>query len=524
MSEVMIPTWIVPEEEVQELLDEGSSVFRAAFAPGLAQRQSYGGLRLKLSRGHTVRLDEKAHLLAALRASRGSYNAVRTKVHFALRGSFPAVEVLSNTTFANGTTGWTAGSDYALTSADRMLRGTRSAVISSSVVANPSAAVACTQYAPYAARWMVLPGRGSYSAGMSVDIGATSSGFEYLVGSTFTNFGLRTEVVVPYSSTISTRLTDLSYAGQFPGDYVTVPYVSLARCALVDGGANAFLQSDSLGTTWTQTAVSITSDTTTAPNGTSNADAIVENSANTSHFLSQTATKAAVAQDWTAFGLFKRGSGTRDIRLSVGHNGANGAVCTFDLGAGTAGAVTNAGTVTNGRAFIRALGDGWYYCSVVARLTTSTSAYVEALLVNGGSTSYLGNGTSSVYAIRVGGAQSSVPTRGTQTTGSASASGTSQTGSAFHLKGLPASTNGLLLPDDIFEINGEIKTCTSALNSDAAGLGYLQFEPPLVRAAVDNDAVIVLNPIGKFLVSGIKINNEFGTQARVAYDLEHIYE
>ena len=55
MSEVLLPPWIIPEEETHELLDEGSSVFPAAFAPGIAQRQSFGELRLKMSRRHTVR-------------------------------------------------------------------------------------------------------------------------------------------------------------------------------------------------------------------------------------------------------------------------------------------------------------------------------------------------------------------------------------------------------------------------------------------------------------------------------------
>jgi hypothetical protein len=103
-------------------------------------------------------------------------------------------------------------------------------------------------------------------------------------------------------------------------------------------------------------------------------------------------------------------------------------------------------------------------------------------------------------------------------------SGTSQTGNALHLKGLPASTDGLLLPGDYFEINGEIKQATAALNSDAASLGYLQFEPALVRSPADNDPINVTDPMGKFLVSNIKVDNRFGQHAVVTYDLEHIYE
>jgi hypothetical protein len=92
-----------------------------------------------------------------------------------------------------------------------------------------------------------------------------------------------------------------------------------------------------------------------------------------------------------------------------------------------------------------------------------------------------------------------------QTTTTAT-SGTAQTGNGLHIKGLPASTNGLLLPNDEFEIitalGSELKITQAALNSDAAGLGYLQFGPPIRGVLADNAPVIVHEPMGYFMFAG----------------------
>ncbi len=43
---------------------------------------------------------------------------------------------------------------------------------------------------------------------------------------------------------------------------------------------------------------------------------------------------------------------------------------------------------------------------------------------------------------------------------------------------------------------------TARLNSDAAGLGYLQFEPPIRTSPADNAPVIIHAPMGRFLFTG----------------------
>lgn len=522
MSEILIPPWIIPEEEPQEPLDEGSSVFSSAFAPGLAQRQSYGGLRLKLSRRHTVRLDEKAQLLSVLRSTRGRYNAVRSKVYFALRGSFPATELLTNNTFASGTTGWSVGSQGSIAVMDRILRSTRIAVINTQNLLSQTPAV--TQYAPHVLR--VFSSGGKYSVSLRVAIYNSALTQLLAASANSTNFGVFTTAAVPYETSITLQFEDVAFDGLLSNDYVDVPYISLSRCPIVDNGPNLLLQSDEFDATWSAFHASVDDQARSAPDGSTTADDLIENSDTNGHGVFQAVTVTSAAVDYAFTCAIKAGDRTWALLQMEESTGSQAARAWINLSTGALGTVTTTGANwANLRAFVRPLGNGWYALTLVARKTsvaTTVTGYVFSS--TGDSVSiYTGNGTSFITVWRATLAQSSLPTRLVLTT-SAATSGTSQTGTTLHIKGLPASTNGLLLPEDVFEINGELKTCTAALNSDAAGLGYLQFEPALFRSPADNDPVIILDPMGKFLMSNLKIENEFGTQAKVSYDLEHIYE
>lgn len=521
MTEVLLPPWIVPEVETHEWLDEGSSVFRAAFAPGLAQRQSYGGLRLKLSRRHTVRGEEKAQLLSVLKQTRGAYNVLRTKLHFALRGSGLGTELLTNNTFANGTTGWSVANGT-LTVADRVGRVT--AVQFGEVDLFQS--VALTQYAPHVLRSMILDG--AQSAGLTIGPSIQSGGIS---NSDYqTTRGLRTAVLVAASASAANQFTLVINAlGAFTaGAYAEIPWTSLSRCALVDNGLNSLLQSDEFDTTWTPSAASVDDQTvgTNAPDGTGTADSIIEDtSVGSTHFVGQSVAISSGGGDYAFSVALKAGARTWARLVLFEDTSATFIAAYFNLSTGIVGTTFAGANWLNLRTFSTSVGNGWYVVTIVGRKTNAaTSLTANIRMATADNTqSYTGDGTSNIYAWRATLVQSSVPTRLVQTTTTAS-TGTSQTGSALHVKGLPASTNGLLLPGDWIEIGGELKQCTATLNSDAAGLGYLQFEPQLVRSPANDDPVIVTDPMGKFLVSNIKIENEFGTQARVSYDLEHIYE
>jgi hypothetical protein len=520
MSETFIPPWIIPEKETHEWIDE-SVVFRSAFASGRAQRQSYGGLRLKLSRSHTVRGEEKSQLLSVLKSTRGQYNALRTKVHFALRGSGLGSEVLSNNTFASGTTGWSTTSGISAQVAERIYRGTRIAPpTSTQAVIYKSASV--TQYAPYMMRAFVLQGQGSPNVYLD-NVGVAQLGLSTQA------YGMRNFWFVATSASINPGVSIGAVAGGVAGDYIEIPYVSLARCGFVDAGVNSLLRSDEFdNATWLKTALSVSAGATTGPTGSSDGDAIVEDGSSGDRYIFQSLTVSALTAEYAL--AFTVKAGTRSW-CSIQMDDSTGALAKawFNLSTGVVGTTTTTAGFSNLRTFVRDLGNGWYDCYILATkssVQTTLSCVLRPANADN-STTYTGvNGSTAIYARRaslIGSFDGLVPMRLVQTT-SAAVAGTVASGSGIYVRGLPASTSGILLPGDWFEISGELKQCTSALNSDSAGLGFLQFEPPLVNNQSDGNAVVITDPFGKFLVSNIKIDNEFGTQARVSYDLEHIYE
>jgi len=124
----------------------------------------------------------------------------------------------------------------------------------------------------------------------------------------------------------------------------------------------------------------------------------------------------------------------------------------------------------------------------------------RAFLVSSTSVLYTGNGAGNIGAWRLGAAASQYPIRLTQTT-TAAVTGTLQTGVTLNLKALPPSTNSLLLPGDWVECSGQLNMVTAPLNSDAAGLGFLQLQRPFTTAPADNAPVIINRPMGRFLLA-----------------------
>jgi hypothetical protein len=475
-------------------------------------------MRLKLSRRHHVRLEEKSQLLSLLYATDGSFATVRTKVHFALRGNFPATEALANNTFELGTSGWT-GSDYVPYVSERQLIAVRELVsVSGSVITRAATVVA---YAPYVLRAYVINGRGIHNVSLA------DSGVANITSAT-TNYGLLVGGYVSLDASIQYQVANSNSSGVNVDDFFVIPYTSLTRCFLVDSGSNGVLQSRALdNAAWTATAATITANAAQGPDNVLTADLVTPTAAVAAHFVSSTATIAvpAVAEDIT-FTVACRNNGYQFPILQLTEGGGGSLFQSFNLSTGAVGVTTGvpAGW-SNLRASIAPLGGNWYACTITARKTTTSATVRPFMLVYpaDNNTAYAGNGTSGILFCDPTVAVSSVPTRQVTTTTTAII-GASQTGTAIYVKGLPASTKGLLVSGDWIEINGELKMVTAPLNSNASGLGYLNFKPELFRAAADNDPIIVADPMGKFLVSNIKVDNEFGLYADVSYDLEHIYD
>jgi len=151
------------------------------------------------------------------------------------------------------------------------------------------------------------------------------------------------------------------------------------------------------------------------------------------------------------------------------------------------------------------LGSGWFQCTIVGGKTnaaTGLAAYIfPAASDSGGGGTYAGVANAHSIAIfRATLAQSGVPTQLSQSTASAVA-GAAQSGQTLNLKGLPASTNGLLLPGDFVQSGNDLILATSALNSDALGLGVITLYRPPRNGPADSSPLIVNRPMGRFILT-----------------------
>lgn len=163
---------------------------------------------------------------------------------------------------------------------------------------------------------------------------------------------------------------------------------------------NLCLQSQTFGTTWAVAAASISSNTTTAPDGTSTADTLVENSATAQHLTNQIGITSLVAATVYTASVFVKAAGrTRGRLIFVDSTQTDGVLVNFNLGTGvvTGAAALGAGTVT--ASGIQQCSDGWYRVWVSGAMNnakTTGGPYVN-LQDGAGANSYLGDGASGLY-------------------------------------------------------------------------------------------------------------------------------
>jgi hypothetical protein len=163
---------------------------------------------------------------------------------------------------------------------------------------------------------------------------------------------------------------------------------------------NLFLQSQTFQTNWTADRLTVTVNTTAAPDGTTTADTITNTTANGAHVLDQASTTSGysiISGLPYTISVFAKKS-TNDFFQITTFNASN------TLGTGRANfnlATGAAGTVDGGTSTITDVGNGWYRCTYTVTasasgtvniyfgiITTSTAARFE---------SYTGLGTEAVF-------------------------------------------------------------------------------------------------------------------------------
>jgi len=503
---------------------DATGVTRGWGSGGTAETTDFGGSRVGATidftpHGGRTSEDqrERAKLQSSLMALRGKSGRIWLGDDSYLQeGNFPAPEIFSNSDFSLGTNGWTAGGTGAISVDDAVLRlaatasgGTPSLVQSVSLVQN----------APYALRSFIMDGLNSSGLSVGVQL-ALSGSVSVTTYSTSRGYHLASGVVLDPGSISRAAAVIASTTGYTSDVHIEVPFTSLARCMLVDGGGNRLQYSDQQdNAAWTKTELTATANAATAPDGTSTAEKLTESTNLADHFILQAQPRTSQAEDLCAYGYFKQNTLDRDVRLQIDDGAGNGGFAIFDLSAGTVGSVTGLSAGSHARAFISSAGGDWYLCQVIARCPATTSIRAVAYMVSAGAINYTGT-TGAISSWRMGAYQSSVPTRGTQTTNAAVAAET-RAGVALYVKGLPASTTNLLRRGAWIEIDGQLRMVTTRLDSNAAGLGYLQFSPPLRRAVSDNTPIIVHRPMGRFMLAGdAGFNNVPGRWTSASIDLE----
>jgi hypothetical protein len=139
---------------------------------------------------------------------------------------------------------------------------------------------------------------------------------------------------------------------------------------------------------WSKNNISVTQNATTSPDGTQNADKIVEDTATGGHSVYQaiSVTSGAVY----TLSIFAKAAERSRVWVDI-YGGYNAAV--FDLNSGTVIAVSSGVS-----AVMTSFGNGWWRCVVTATAPDPT-AYINIGPTIGSTTnnSYTGNGTSGIY-------------------------------------------------------------------------------------------------------------------------------
>lgn len=530
MTELVLPPALRQARNSFRYIDS-TGITRGVYS-GITQTTSYGGDRIGATieftphgGNSTAGRSQRAQLQAFLMALRSKQNRVfLTDTSYQQRGSFPAPEIFTNSDLSS-TTGWNAGGSATLTAADGTLRVTLTQATTS---IGAYQTITVTQYVPYVLRSLLVDGRGL--SGVSAGTYLQDSG-----GNAASNF-LTTRGYLSASGVLPTTGAAAEYpllinasTSMVAGDYIDIKFASLSRCALADGYGNLLLQSDTIdNASWTSVGLgSVTANALAAPDGTTTADLLVQDTSSGGHYRMQNVTIPSSVADYAVSCCFHSSNRSWAFLLFEEQTGGQSAYAFFNLGAGTVGTVTSSTNMANARAFIVAKGNGWYECHLVARKTNAATVIQARVCAStaDNTLTYTGSAEGSVYAWRASMSASSVPLRSAQTT-SAAIAAVSQTGAAIYVKGLPASTMGLLLAGDWVEIDGQLKMITASLDSDAAGLGYLQFSPPLRRSIADNTPIIVCKPMGRFMLAADQFStfsNDPGLLTGATLELEEAF-
>jgi hypothetical protein len=141
---------------------------------------------------------------------------------------------------------------------------------------------------------------------------------------------------------------------------------------------------------WTKGGVTASGNAAVAPDGTTTADLLTEDTSTGDHRTFQGSVSVTNGTTYS-FSVFVKPNGRNLVQLYWA-DGANVASVVFNT---STGQVTE---TTDGTGYIQAAGNGWYRCTVVKAAGTTTAVNVQIRFVSSGIiTSYTGDGVSGMY-------------------------------------------------------------------------------------------------------------------------------
>jgi hypothetical protein len=149
---------------------------------------------------------------------------------------------------------------------------------------------------------------------------------------------------------------------------------------------------------WTKLRSSITANVTTAPDNTTTADKLVEDTtASNTHQIDSATASGTLSTTHVASFYIKAAERTR-ARTVILFGGSNGVFVDANLADGTIGAATAFNTATAGTATITPVGNAWYRITVSGSSSASTSITTRVEILDAsGNRSYTGDGTSGIF-------------------------------------------------------------------------------------------------------------------------------
>jgi len=143
---------------------------------------------------------------------------------------------------------------------------------------------------------------------------------------------------------------------------------------------------------WVRSGFTATANSTTAPDGTTTADTLTENTSGGNHYISNAVSAIALSNGNCTMSIYVKKI-VRDWFVVSLFDGTTGRNAWFNINTGTIGTVQSGAT-----AYISNEGNGWYRCSITMPMSASNVNYTAYYGANAdNSVSYTGNGLASYY-------------------------------------------------------------------------------------------------------------------------------